>query len=381
MSTLEQSIRTVEVGLGARSYEIRIAEGLLASAGTQIAPLARRGCIFIITDANVARHHLATLQAGLAGAGFEPRTFTLPAGEASKSFSHLEALLGWLLEEGAERSDVLVALGGGVIGDLAGLTAALMKRGMTLVQVPTTLLAQVDSSVGGKTAINTRHGKNLVGTFYQPRLVLADTGLLATLPARERAAGFAEVVKYGLIDDPPFFDWLEQEGAAVMALQPEAIIRAVEVSCQAKARIVAQDEREGGVRALLNLGHTFGHALEAENGYGPELLHGEAVACGMVLALAYSARLGLAPGGDALRAARVLAAAGLVTDLAALPGGPYPPDRLVAHMRQDKKARGGRVPLILARGIGQAFIQPDADLGDVEAFLTATLSAPLPLDP
>ncbi len=369
-------IRTVPVGLGTRSYDIRIGEGLFGRAGREIAPLARRPLIFVVTDANVARKHLPVLEAGLRDAGFDARTFTLPAGEASKSFSHLEAVLAWLLDAGAERSDLLVALGGGVVGDLAGLAASLMKRGMGLVQMPTTLLAQVDSSVGGKTAINTGQGKNLVGSFYQPRLVLADTDVLATLPARERAAGFAEIVKYGVIDDAAFFDWLEHEGDAVMALEPHAIARAVEISCAAKARIVAADEREGGVRALLNLGHTFGHALEAENGYGPALLHGEAVACGMVLALAYSERLGLAPRGDAARLADLLARAGLVTDLASLPGGPYPPDQLVQHMRQDKKARAGRVPLILARGIGRAFIQSEADLGDVETFLAETLNTP-----
>ncbi|MEM7768758.1 MAG: 3-dehydroquinate synthase [Pseudomonadota bacterium] len=369
MSTIGHSVRTVEVGLGARSYDIRIGSGLLARAGLEIAPLVKRPRVFVVTDDTVAGAHLPALETGLKGAGLDAVAFTVPAGETSKSFSQLEAVLSWLLEHGADRSDVLIALGGGVVGDLAGLAAALMKRGMTLIQVPTTLLAQVDSSVGGKTAINTARGKNLVGTFYQPRLVLADTDVLSTLPARQRAAGYAEIVKYGLIDDPDFLGWLESAGDAVVGLEPDAIARAVAVSCEAKARIVAQDEREGGVRALLNLGHTFGHALEAENGYKPDLLHGEAVACGMVLAFRYSARLGLCADAEADRTAAVLRQAGLETELSRLAGGPYRASKLVRHMRQDKKARAGRVPLILARGIGGAFIHPDADLDDVEAFL------------
>ncbi|MEM0985532.1 MAG: 3-dehydroquinate synthase [Pseudomonadota bacterium] len=370
MTLPENTTRTVRVGLGARSYDIRIGPGLISALGLALSPLAKRPLVFIVTDETVCALHLSAVQDSIRQAGLEPKALTVPPGEPAKAFSHLEDILGWLLENGAERSDLLIALGGGVVGDLAGLAASLMKRGMTLVQVPTTLLAQVDSSVGGKTAINTRHGKNLVGTFYQPRLVLADTDTLATLPDRERAAGYAEVVKYGLIDDLEFFEWLEGAGGDVLSLKPEAIARAVEVSCAAKARIVAQDEREGGVRALLNLGHTFGHALEAENSYRPNLLHGEAIACGMVLALEYSTRLGLAPGNHSQRAADVLERAGLTTALPRLAGGPYPADRLVHHMRQDKKARAGRVPLILSRGIGKAFIQTDADLADVEAFLT-----------
>jgi len=235
------------------------------------------------------------------------------------------------------------------------------------------VLSQVDSSVGGKTAVNSPHGKNLVGAFYQPRLVLADTGVLSTLPDRERQAGYAEIVKYGLINDRSFVDWLAQHGQDVLALKPDAIAEAVAVSCRAKAAIVAEDEREGGVRALLNLGHTFGHALEAANGYQPTLLHGEAVGTGMVLALRYSARLGVMTDGDAARAANLISEAGLTADLGALPGGPYKSDALVEAMRQDKKVRAGRVPLILAKGLGEAFIYPDADLSDVELFLQEEL--------
>ena len=244
---------------------------------------------------------------------------------------------------------------------------------MQFVQVPTTLLAQVDSSVGGKTAVNSQFGKNLVGAFYQPRLVLADMNVLSTLPARERQAGYAEIIKYGLINDPSFIDWLSQYGNKVLDLDSNAISEAVAISCRAKADIVAQDEREGGVRALLNLGHTFGHALEAANGYGPNLLHGEAVGTGMALALRYSARLNLMTTEDAEQGVTLIQASGLETELQKLPGGPYEAGALVEAMRQDKKARGGKVPLILAKGLGQAFIYPDADLSDVQGFLQEEL--------
>ncbi len=362
-------MRTVRVALGPRSYDIVIGAGVLARAGNWIGPLAKRARVFVLTDQTVAKAHLPTLEAGLGRSGLSVSTRALAPGEATKSMAELDAALSWLFVEGANRDDLLIALGGGVVGDLAGLAASLMKRGMGFVQIPTTLLAQVDSSVGGKTAVNSPRGKNLIGAFYQPRLVLADTGVLATLPIRERRAGFAEIVKYGLIDDAPFFDWLSETCGAVMALAPGPLAEAVARSCAAKARIVALDEREGGVRALLNLGHTFGHALEAANGYGPELLHGEAVAAGLALAFRYSARTGLCPPGDADRAEATLAQAGLATRLSDLAGGPYRPHELVEHMRQDKKARAGRVPLILARGIGRSFIQPDADLSDVAAFL------------
>jgi 3-dehydroquinate synthase len=331
--------------------------------------MLKRQRVFVLTDETVADLHLETLHACLSDAGISVETKALPAGEQTKSLIQLEAVLDWLLVGGADRSDVLIALGGGVIGDLAGLAASLMKRGMNFVQIPTTLLAQVDSSVGGKTAINSAHGKNLIGAFYQPQLVIADIDLLKTLPARQIRAGYAEIVKYGLINDAAFFEWLEANGQDVLALDDVALAHAVGHSCAAKADIVAQDEREGGVRALLNLGHTFGHALEAANNYGPELLHGEAVACGMALALAYSQRTGQMDGQEVTRALAHMKAAGFVIDISALAGGPYEADALVTAMMQDKKARGGQVPLILARGLGKSYVQPDADLDDVSNFL------------
>ncbi len=370
MTTPDPPSQTVRVDLGERSYTIEIGAGLIANAGGLLAPLASRARVFVVTDETVAQLHLPAFEAALQKSGLEANTRTIAAGEASKSVTSLAAMLDWLIGAGAGRDDVLVALGGGVVGDLTGLAASLMKRGMQFVQVPTTLLAQVDSSVGGKTAVNTAHGKNLIGAFYQPRLVIADSDVLATLPARELQAGYAEIIKYGLIDEPDFFDWLEKNGADVTALSPHAITEAVARSCAAKARIVALDEREGGVRALLNLGHTFGHALEAANRFGPQLLHGEAVGTGMALALRYSARLGLMTGQDAQRAVAAIGASGLKTDITALDGGPYKAGALVEYMRQDKKARGAKVPLILARGLGQAFIYEAADLADVNAFLT-----------
>ncbi len=364
----------VTVGLGERSYDIVIGHGLLRGIGTRLSPIIKQARAFVLTDETVGKLHGDTLLAGLKASGITASTFTVPAGESSKSWDQLGLVLNWLLDEGAGRDDVLIAFGGGVVGDLGGLAAALMKRGMSLVQVPTTLLAQVDSSVGGKTAINTSHGKNLIGAFYQPKLVVADTQLLETLPERQCRAGYAEIVKYGLIDDADFIDWLEQNGPGVIALQPEAIAHAVAVSCRSKARVVALDEREGGVRALLNLGHTFGHTLEAANNYGPSLLHGEAVGTGMALALRYSARLGLMSGQDVERASAILRTGGLQPDLSKLPGGPYVAETLAGAMMQDKKVRAGRVPLILARGLGKSFIYPDADRSDVAQFLAEELS-------
>ena len=363
----------VRVDLGERSYDIVIGRGVLSQLGERVGPLAKRGRIFAVSDETVWSLHGEALKAAASEAGLSVETMPVPAGEASKNWQQLGQLLDWLLDNEAGRDDVLMAFGGGVVGDLAGLAASLLKRGMTLVQVPTTLLAQVDSAVGGKTAVNTSHGKNLIGAFYQPSLVLADSALLETLPVRERQAGYAEVVKYGLIDAPDFIGWLELNGEKVVALQAEAIAHAVAVSCRAKARIVAQDEQEGGVRALLNLGHTFGHTLEAATGYGSTLLHGEAVATGMALALRYSVRLDLMRGQDAERACRVLLAGGLVTDLKQLPGGPYIAADLAEAMKQDKKSRGGRVPLILASDLGRAFIYPEADLSDVADFLAQEL--------
>ncbi|MEM6557750.1 MAG: 3-dehydroquinate synthase [Pseudomonadota bacterium] len=363
----------VRVELEERSYDILIGGQLLGRAGELLQSFLKQSRVFVLSDGTVWALHGDSLTAGLKAANVSVHEKVLPAGEGTKNWALLGETLDWLLQTGAGRDDVLIAFGGGVIGDLTGLAASLLKRGMQFVQVPTTLLAQVDSSVGGKTAVNTTHGKNLVGAFYQPRLVLADTDVLATLPERERRAGYAEILKYGLINDRRFFDWLMAHGENVLALEPAAIAEAVAVSCQAKADIVAQDEREGGVRALLNLGHTFGHALEAENGYRANLLHGEAVGTGMALALRYSARLGLMSVQDAEQGAAVIAAAGLTAELTSLPGGPYRADALVTAMQQDKKARAGRVPLILAKGLGEAFIYPDADLSDVRAFLTEEL--------
>lgn len=363
----------VRVELGERSYDILIGDGLVAQAGALLTPFLKQKRVFVLSDATVWGLHGETLTGALSESGIETTQKVLPAGESTKNWALLGEVLDWLLEGGAGRDDVLLAFGGGVIGDLTGLAASLMKRGMQFVQVPTTLLAQVDSSVGGKTAVNFSQGKNLVGAFYQPRLVIADTGLLKTLPVRERRAGYAEIIKYGLINDRAFIDWLAQHGDRVLALEPDAIAQAVAVSCRAKADIVAQDEQEGGVRALLNLGHTFGHALEAANGYGAELLHGEAVGAGMALALRYSARIGLMDGSDSELAAGLIAKSGLETELSNLPGGPYPAEALVDAMMQDKKARGGQVPLILAKGLGQSFIYPNADLADVQAFLQEEL--------
>ena len=363
----------VRVELEERSYDILIGGQLLARAGELLQPFLKQSRVFVLSDETVWALHGDSLTAGMKATNVSVHEKVLPAGEGTKNWALLGETLDWLLQTGAGRDDVLIAFGGGVIGDLTGLAASLLKRGMQFVQVPTTLLAQVDSSVGGKTAVNTTHGKNLVGAFYQPRLVLADTDVLATLPERERRAGYAEIIKYGLINDRRFFDWLTEHGDKVLALEATAIAEAVAVSCQAKADIVAQDEREGGVRALLNLGHTFGHALEAENGYRANLLHGEAVGTGMVLALRYSARLGLMSVQDAEQGAAVIAKSGLIAEISSLPGGPYQAEALVIAMQQDKKARAGRVPLILAKGLGEAFIYPDADLSDVRAFLTEEL--------
>lgn len=363
----------VRVELGTRSYDILIGADLVARSGSLIAPFTKQNRVFVLSDETVWGLHGEALQTGLASGGLTGLEKVLPAGESTKNWALLGETLDWLLEHGAGRDDVLIAFGGGVIGDLTGLAASLMKRGMQFVQVPTTLLAQVDSSVGGKTAVNSSFGKNLVGAFYQPRLVLADTSILATLPARERQAGYAEIIKYGLINDPDFIDWLSVHGSAVLKLDPDSVSEAVAVSCRAKAGIVALDEREGGVRALLNLGHTFGHALEAANGYRANLLHGEAVGTGMALALRYSARLNLMTPKDAEHGVSLIQASGLETELQRLPGGPYEAGPLVEAMRQDKKARGGKVPLILAKGLGQSFIYPDADLSDVQDFLQEEL--------
>ncbi len=368
-------IETVRVELGPRSYDIAIGPGLIDSAGERIAPVLGLKRVAVVTDTNVAALYLDRLEASLARAGIRSDALVVPAGEASKSFAQLDELLDRLLGLGIERGVTVIALGGGVVGDLAGFAAAIALRGLDFIQIPTTLLAQVDSAVGGKTGINARHGKNLVGAFHQPRLVLADIGALDTLERRQLLAGYAEVVKYGALGDAAFFDWLEQAGPAVVAGDPAARTRAVTVSCAAKAAIVGADEREAGQRALLNLGHTFGHALEAATGFGETLLHGEAVAVGMVLAFELSARLGLCPPEDGVRLARHLDAVGLPTRLAQVPGLDEDAASLLARMGKDKKVRNGRLTLVLARGLGRAFVAHDIDPAAVGELLHTRMAA------
>ena len=361
---------TIPVALGSRSYDVVIEAGVLARAAEWLKPLSRGRRMAIVTDENVLPH-LATLQAALSAAGVESDAIVLPPGEGTKSWAMLEQLTDRLLELGVERGDHVVALGGGVIGDLVGFACSIVKRGCGFVQIPTTLLAQVDSSVGGKTAINSRAGKNLVGAFHQPALVLIDPDVLDTLPLRHVRAGYAEVVKYGLIDDPAFFDWCEANAPALLAGDPAARAYAIAHSVAAKARIVAEDERETtGKRALLNLGHTFGHALEAEAGFSDRLLHGEGVAAGMALAFGYSAARGLAPAADAERVAAHLRAIGLPDGVAAA-GIEADGETLVAHMLHDKKMDAGKLPFLLARGIGGTYLDTSVNLADVRAFLDA----------
>ena len=360
--------RRVQVPLGARSYDIVIGSGLLETAGDVLHDIMRAPRCIIVTDAHVAALHLPRLKASLNARGFDCSDVVLPAGEDTKSFAQLETLLNDLLDRQVERSTTLIALGGGVVGDLVGLAASLLLRGVDYVQVPTTLLAQVDSSIGGKTAINARQGKNLVGSFYQPRLVLADVATLDTLPRRELLAGYAETVKYGLIDDPAVFDWLDGNGEALIAGDTAARTHAVEISCRAKARIVGADERESDQRALLNLGHTFAHAFEFAAGYGDILLHGEAVAIGQCLAFDLSVRLGLCPEAEAKRVRRHFDAVGLPTQLPAA-SRTWSAEVLLDSMNQDKKARDGRPIFILARGIGKAFIAADVPLEPVVQLL------------
>ena len=365
----------VRVELAGRSYEVRVGGGLLADLPAQCGPLLRKKRVPIVTDANVARHWREPVDRALAAAGHEPRWLVLDPGEAAKSWAGLERTLDWLLAEEVERGDHVLALGGGVIGDLTGFAAAVLKRGCGFIQLPTTLLAQVDSSVGGKTAINARAGKNLVGAFHQPSLVLADLDTLATLPAREMRCGYAEVIKYGILGDPAFFEWCEAKGPDVIAGDRAAQELAVTTSVAAKARIVAEDERETtGARALLNLGHTFGHALEAETGFSDRLLHGEADALGMVLAARYSARRGYVSDEDAERITAAIDAAGLPSEIAAL-GMESDGRKLAAHMLHDKKMDAGTLPFVLLRGIGKAFLDKAVALEDVAAFLDEELQA------
>ncbi|GAA3091387.1 3-dehydroquinate synthase [Rhizobium viscosum] len=367
--TSASAVRKVHVPLGERAYDILIGPGLIASAGSEIASRIKGRKAAIITDEHVAPLYLDALKASLDAVGIVSAAVVLPAGEKTKSFEHLINVCDKVLEARVERNDYVIALGGGVIGDLTGFAAGIVRRGVRFVQIPTSLLAQVDSSVGGKTGINSRHGKNLVGVFHQPNLVLADTDVLNSLSEREFRAGYAEVAKYGLIDKPDFFAWLEKNWQAVFAGGSERI-EAIAVSCQAKADVVVADEHENGQRALLNLGHTFGHALEAATAYdSSRLVHGEGVSIGMVLAHEFSARMNLASPDDARRVEAHLKAVGLPTRMSEIPGTLPPAEVLMDAIAQDKKVKGGKLTFILTRGIGQSFVADDVPASEVISFL------------
>ncbi len=356
---MELMEKTVRVELGERSYDVVIGPGLLQQAGARIAPLLNRRRVVVVSDENVAALHLQALRAGLARADIEMVALALPPGESTKGWEQFSRTVEWLLEQKVERGDVVVAFGGGVIGDLVGFAAAVLRRGVRFVQIPTSLLAQVDSSVGGKTGINAPQGKNLIGAFHQPSLVLADTAVLGTLTARDFLAGYGEVVKYGMLGDADFFAWLEKNGPILASGDMAARVEAVTRSVQMKADIVARDETEQGDRALLNLGHTFCHALEAATGYSDRLLHGEGVAIGCALAFELSARLGLCSQEDPSRVRAHLKDMGMKTDLADIPGSLPDAETLVELMGQDKKVVAGQLKFILARGIGQSFVTGD----------------------
>jgi 3-dehydroquinate synthase len=360
----------ITVGLADRSYEIHVAPGLVAQAGALVKPFAR-GPVPVVTDETVAKLHLEKVVGVFRQSGIDAKPIILPAGEATKNFSGLERLTSELLKSGVDRGGIIVAFGGGVIGDITGFAAGVLKRGVDFVQIPTTLLAQVDSSVGGKTAINTREGKNLVGLFHQPRLVIADTSLLASLPRRELLAGYAEVAKYGALGDAEFFSWLEKHGSAALDGDSSAMVKAVAHSCQMKADIVARDERESGERALLNLGHTFGHALEAATGYSSRLLHGEGVAIGTVLAFELSAKLRLSGANDTARVRAHLKAVGLPVSISDIAGARPDPESLLTHMAHDKKVRDGKLTFVLVRGLGKAFQTQDVAIEKVRELLAA----------
>lgn len=364
----------LRVELGERAYEIVAGRGLIERAGDEIAPLLAQPRAFIVTDENVADHWLEPLERALATAGIGTESAVLSAGESTKNFAQLETLCSRILDWRIERRSTVIALGGGVIGDLAGFAAAILMRGIEFIQVPTTVLAQVDSSVGGKTGINVAQGKNLIGAFHQPRLVLADTAALGTLPGRELGAGYAEIAKYGLLGDASFFEWLEEHGTAFFEGDDRVRKHAILESCRAKARIVGEDEKEAGNRALLNLGHTFGHALEAEAGYDGRLLHGEAVAVGMVLAFRLSAALGHVEPGDADRIAEHFRRVGIPADLGGIDTTGWTADRLLEHMRLDKKVQDGKLTFILARAVGDAFVARDVPEEAVLATLDAALN-------
>jgi len=363
------SSQRLRVDLAGRAYDIVVGTGVLASAGQEITKLRKTRRTFIVTDENVAAHHLATLETSLSAASVSHATVILPPGEATKSFAMLQRVVSRMLDEKLERSDLVLALGGGVIGDLAGFAAGIAKRGIDYVQLPTTLLSQVDSSVGGKTAIDTPQGKNLVGVFHQPVLVLADTHALETLPPRELRAGYAEILKYGLISDEAFATWLTANASAILTTPGAERTRAIVTSCSMKARVVEADERETGQRALLNLGHTFGHAIETCLDYSGSILHGEAVAIGMRQAFDFSAKLGLCAAAQAARVAAHLDALGLPTRLDTQRG--FAAQTLIDHMGHDKKVRDGKLTFILARGFGKAFVANDVDTSALRGFMTA----------
>ena len=364
-------MQTLRVGLQGRAYDVLIGPGLVDAAASHIKPLLKRPVAAIVMDDTVSGLHSPRLIGALEAASVTAHAIVVPPGEETKSWAGLEDVCERLLALGLERGDLIIAFGGGVVGDLAGFAAAIYKRGVDFVQIPTTLLSQVDSSVGGKTAIDTPRGKNLVGAFHQPKLVLADLDVLATLPDREMRCGYAEVIKYGLLGDFAFFEWLEANGAAVLASEPEALSHAVARSVEMKAQIVEEDETEQGRRALLNLGHTFGHALEAEVGFGETLLHGEAVAIGCAQAFRFSAAQGMCSGQDAARAEAAIAASGLPVRMDQIAGSPFAAGALLKHMGQDKKAEGGRLTFVLAKGLGDAFVAKGVDAEAVRAFLVS----------
>ncbi len=366
---------TVHVPLGERAYDIQIGEGVIATAGAFIAPLLKRPRVAIVTDETVGALHLDTLTRALAAEGIESVSLALPAGEATKGWPQFTRTVEWLLEEKVERRDIVIALGGGVVGDLVGFAAAVLRRGVRFVQIPTSLLAQVDSSVGGKTGINAPQGKNLIGAFHQPSMVLADIGILGTLTPRDFLAGYGEVVKYGLLGDAGFFEWLEVNGPALAAGDVDARAYAVRRSCEMKAEIVVRDETEQGDRALLNLGHTFCHALEAATGYSDRLLHGEGVSVGCALAFEVSSRLGLCSQEEPSRVRAHLKAMGMKTDLSDIDGDLPDANGLLDLMGQDKKVIDGQLRFILARGIGQAFVTSDVPRDVVHNLLDEALAA------
>ncbi len=367
------SHETLTVDLGTRSYDIEIGPGLLADIGTRLDPFLRRKRVAVVTDDTVAALHFERLQDGLRAGGVDSTVLSLPAGEATKSWAHLEQTVEWLLSQKVERNDLVLALGGGVIGDLTGFAAAILRRGVGFVQVPTTLLAQVDSSVGGKTGINSPQGKNLVGAFHQPHLVVIDTDVLDTLTPRDFLAGYGEVVKYGLLGDERFFSWLEDNAADMAAGDVTKRIHAIRRSCEMKAEIVARDEQEHGDRALLNLGHTFGHALEAATGYSDRLLHGEGVSVGCALAFDLSFRLGLCSQEAPSRVNAHFQAMGMKRALRDIPGDLPDADGLLDLMAQDKKVQDGALTFILARDIGTSFVTRDVPREAVRDLLAQAL--------